>query len=195
MRTIPSADSALAVGTYSTRGRGRRASEQNVDVSARVCSSVSPPPPIAKIVGTVTGASLRALGRRYGSDMEIGYAFSSEEHTPAARVEHAVAAEEAGFTWGLISDHIHPWGRRAGAQPVRLDDDRREPDRDRAVPHRHGRHVPADLLPPGDRGPRRRDLRGARAGAALPRRRHRREPERARDRLAPARTRRARRHA
>jgi coenzyme F420-dependent glucose-6-phosphate dehydrogenase len=41
--------------------------------------------------------------------MEIGYAFSSEEHSPADLVRHARAAEEAGFTFGLISDHIHPW--------------------------------------------------------------------------------------
>ena len=41
--------------------------------------------------------------------MEIGYAFSSEEHSPADLVRHAQAAEEAGFGFGLISDHIHPW--------------------------------------------------------------------------------------
>jgi coenzyme F420-dependent glucose-6-phosphate dehydrogenase len=41
--------------------------------------------------------------------MEIGYAFSSEEHSPADLVRHACAAEEAGLTFGLISDHIHPW--------------------------------------------------------------------------------------
>src|SRR6266576_647066 len=41
--------------------------------------------------------------------MELGYAFSSEEHSPAALVGQARAAEEAGFGFGLISDHIHPW--------------------------------------------------------------------------------------
>jgi coenzyme F420-dependent glucose-6-phosphate dehydrogenase len=41
--------------------------------------------------------------------MELGYAFSSEEHAPADLVRHARAAEEAGFEFGLISDHIHPW--------------------------------------------------------------------------------------
>jgi coenzyme F420-dependent glucose-6-phosphate dehydrogenase len=41
--------------------------------------------------------------------MEIGYAFSSEEHSPVDLVRHARAAEEAGFGFGLISDHIHPW--------------------------------------------------------------------------------------
>jgi G6PDH family F420-dependent oxidoreductase len=41
--------------------------------------------------------------------MEIGYAFSSEEHSPPDLVRHARAAEEVGFSFGLISDHIHPW--------------------------------------------------------------------------------------
>ena len=41
--------------------------------------------------------------------MELGYALSSEEHSPADLVQHARAAEEAGFEFGLISDHIHPW--------------------------------------------------------------------------------------
>jgi G6PDH family F420-dependent oxidoreductase len=41
--------------------------------------------------------------------VEIGYAFSSEEHTPLDLVRNARAAEEAGFTFGLISDHYHPW--------------------------------------------------------------------------------------
>ena len=41
--------------------------------------------------------------------MEIGYALSSEEHSPSDLVRHARAAEEAGLTFGLISDHIHPW--------------------------------------------------------------------------------------
>lgn len=41
--------------------------------------------------------------------MEFGYALSSEEHAPLDLVRNARAAEEAGFTFGLISDHIHPW--------------------------------------------------------------------------------------
>jgi coenzyme F420-dependent glucose-6-phosphate dehydrogenase len=41
--------------------------------------------------------------------VELGYAFSSEEHSPADLIGHARAAEEAGFGFGLISDHIHPW--------------------------------------------------------------------------------------
>ncbi len=49
--------------------------------------------------------------------MEIGYALSSEEHSPAALVEHAVAAESAGFTFALISDHFHPWIDRQGESP------------------------------------------------------------------------------
>jgi coenzyme F420-dependent glucose-6-phosphate dehydrogenase len=41
--------------------------------------------------------------------VELGYALSAEEHAPADLVRNARAAEEAGFGFGLISDHIHPW--------------------------------------------------------------------------------------
>jgi coenzyme F420-dependent glucose-6-phosphate dehydrogenase len=46
--------------------------------------------------------------------VELGYALSSEEHAPADLVRHARLAEEAGFGFGLISDHIHPWVDRQG---------------------------------------------------------------------------------
>jgi coenzyme F420-dependent glucose-6-phosphate dehydrogenase len=49
--------------------------------------------------------------------VELGYAMSSEEHAPADLVQHARLAEEAGFTFGLISDHIHPWIDRQGHSP------------------------------------------------------------------------------
>jgi G6PDH family F420-dependent oxidoreductase len=49
--------------------------------------------------------------------MEIGYALSSEEHEPLDLVRHAVAAEEAGFEFALISDHYHPWVDRQGHSP------------------------------------------------------------------------------
>ena len=49
--------------------------------------------------------------------MELGYAFSSEEHGPLDLVGHARAAEEAGFSFGLISDHYHPWIPRQGHSP------------------------------------------------------------------------------
>lgn len=48
---------------------------------------------------------------------EFGYALSSEEHGPAELVANAVAAEEAGFTFALISDHIHPWIERHPHSP------------------------------------------------------------------------------
>jgi coenzyme F420-dependent glucose-6-phosphate dehydrogenase len=40
---------------------------------------------------------------------ELGYALSAEEHGPGALVQNAVRAEETGFTFALVSDHIHPW--------------------------------------------------------------------------------------
>ncbi|MFP5343624.1 MAG: TIGR03557 family F420-dependent LLM class oxidoreductase [Candidatus Limnocylindria bacterium] len=48
---------------------------------------------------------------------EFGYALSSEEHGPSELVANAVAAEEAGFTFALISDHIHPWIERHPHSP------------------------------------------------------------------------------
>jgi G6PDH family F420-dependent oxidoreductase len=42
----------------------------------------------------------------------IGYALSSEEHGPRDLVRNARRAEEAGFSFALISDHFHPWIER-----------------------------------------------------------------------------------
>jgi G6PDH family F420-dependent oxidoreductase len=49
--------------------------------------------------------------------VELGYALSSEEHRPRDLVRHAAAAEEAGFTFALISDHFHPWTDTQGQSP------------------------------------------------------------------------------
>src|SRR5262245_46382645 len=46
--------------------------------------------------------------------MEIGYALSSEEHSPLDLVRYAKMAEDAGFDFALISDHYHPWIERQG---------------------------------------------------------------------------------
>jgi G6PDH family F420-dependent oxidoreductase len=48
---------------------------------------------------------------------EIGYALSCEEQGPAQLVRNAVRAEEAGFSFALISDHYHPWTDRQGQSP------------------------------------------------------------------------------
>jgi G6PDH family F420-dependent oxidoreductase len=48
---------------------------------------------------------------------EIGNALSSEEHTPGDLVKNARRAEEAGFTFALISDHFHPWIDHQGHSP------------------------------------------------------------------------------
>jgi coenzyme F420-dependent glucose-6-phosphate dehydrogenase len=50
-------------------------------------------------------------------DVELGYAISSEEHRPLALVRNAAKAEEAGFTFALVSDHFHPWIDRQGESP------------------------------------------------------------------------------
>ncbi|HWP91180.1 MAG TPA: TIGR03557 family F420-dependent LLM class oxidoreductase [Thermodesulfobacteriota bacterium] len=49
--------------------------------------------------------------------IEIGYALSSEEHAPNDLVKYSRRAEEAGFTFALISDHYHPWIDRQGNSP------------------------------------------------------------------------------
>ncbi|HEU5098884.1 MAG TPA: TIGR03557 family F420-dependent LLM class oxidoreductase, partial [Roseiflexaceae bacterium] len=49
--------------------------------------------------------------------VKLGYAMSSEEHTPNDLVRHARLAEEAGFTFALISDHFHPWVDAQGHSP------------------------------------------------------------------------------
>jgi G6PDH family F420-dependent oxidoreductase len=49
--------------------------------------------------------------------VEIGYAISSEEHLPNDIVRHARMAEDAGFSYALISDHYHPWIDAQGHSP------------------------------------------------------------------------------
>lgn len=48
---------------------------------------------------------------------ELGYALSSEEHGPNDLVTYAKKAEDAGFTFALISDHFHPWLDKQGNSP------------------------------------------------------------------------------
>lgn len=48
---------------------------------------------------------------------QFGYFLSSEEHSPRSLVEQAVAAEQAGFSSVMISDHFHPWIDRQGESP------------------------------------------------------------------------------
>ncbi len=51
------------------------------------------------------------------SALEVGYKLSSEEFGPLELVRLARRAEEAGFRFGLISDHFHPWTDRQGQSP------------------------------------------------------------------------------
>src|SRR5205085_11322777 len=50
----------------------------------------------------------------HAARIELGYALSSEEHTPNALVRAAQRAQAAGFTFALISDHYHPWVDQQG---------------------------------------------------------------------------------
>ena len=49
--------------------------------------------------------------------MQLGYKLSSEEFGPRELVDNARQAEEAGFTFALISDHFHPWVQAQGHSP------------------------------------------------------------------------------
>ena len=49
--------------------------------------------------------------------MKIGYSLSSEETTPKDLVRYAVRAEQAGFSFALISDHFHQWLTLQGQSP------------------------------------------------------------------------------
>jgi coenzyme F420-dependent glucose-6-phosphate dehydrogenase len=49
--------------------------------------------------------------------VKLGYALSSEEHRPLDLVRHAQLAEEAGFSFALVSDHFHPWVDGQGQSP------------------------------------------------------------------------------
>ncbi|MCA9874776.1 MAG: TIGR03557 family F420-dependent LLM class oxidoreductase [Anaerolineales bacterium] len=48
---------------------------------------------------------------------KLGYALSSEEHSPNDLVRFAQRAEEVGFEFALISDHYHPWVSAQGQSP------------------------------------------------------------------------------
>jgi coenzyme F420-dependent glucose-6-phosphate dehydrogenase len=48
---------------------------------------------------------------------EFGFTLSSEEFGPRDLVRLATRAEEAGFTFALISDHYHPWTDQQGHSP------------------------------------------------------------------------------
>jgi coenzyme F420-dependent glucose-6-phosphate dehydrogenase len=48
---------------------------------------------------------------------ELGYSLSSEEHGATFLIDSARRAEEAGFSFALISDHYHPWTDQQGQSP------------------------------------------------------------------------------
>src|SRR5215216_6511324 len=48
---------------------------------------------------------------------DLGYCLTSELHGPRELVEHTRLAEQAGFRFGLISDHYHPWISIQGHSP------------------------------------------------------------------------------
>jgi G6PDH family F420-dependent oxidoreductase len=59
----------------------------------------------------------RAWPQHRTSQVEIGYKLSCEEHSPSALVRYARQAEDAGFTFAMLSDHYHPWIAQQGQSP------------------------------------------------------------------------------
>jgi G6PDH family F420-dependent oxidoreductase len=57
------------------------------------------------------------MSQRPDVAVEIGYTLSSEEFGPRDLIGFARDAEGAGFRYGLISDHYHPWIDRQGQSP------------------------------------------------------------------------------
>jgi G6PDH family F420-dependent oxidoreductase len=51
------------------------------------------------------------------SEIAIGYKLSCEEHSPVDLVRYARQAEDAGFTFAMLSDHYHPWTAEQGQSP------------------------------------------------------------------------------
>jgi coenzyme F420-dependent glucose-6-phosphate dehydrogenase len=49
--------------------------------------------------------------------IEIGYKLAGEEQSPSALVCYAKQAEDAGFTFAMLSDHYHPWIAEQGQSP------------------------------------------------------------------------------
>ena len=49
--------------------------------------------------------------------VQLGYKLASEVFGPRALIDNARAAEEAGFSFALISDHFHPWLDAQGQSP------------------------------------------------------------------------------
>ena len=48
---------------------------------------------------------------------ELGYTLSSEEHGSNRLTEMVRLAEDAGFGYSMVSDHVHPWIDRRGYSP------------------------------------------------------------------------------
>jgi G6PDH family F420-dependent oxidoreductase len=59
----------------------------------------------------------RPRPQRATSRVAIGYKLSCEEHSPSALMRYARQAEDAGFTFAMLSDHYHPWIAQQGQSP------------------------------------------------------------------------------
>src|ERR687897_3615275 len=98
-------------------------------------------------------------------NLELGYQLSSEEHPAPDLVGYARRAEEVGFSYAVVSDHLPPLDAQAGPGAVRLDGARRDRAGDETPAARDGRH---DADPAGAALPRRPNSRDRGDPAAGP---------------------------
>ena len=118
--------------------------------------------------------------------VELGYKLSSEEHAPNDLIANARRAEEAGFSFGMISDHYHPWVDKQGQSPFVWSVIGGISQATRRLAIVTGVTCPTVRIHPAIIAQAAATTRHAAARAVHARRRHRREPERAhpRHRLA-----------
>jgi hypothetical protein len=114
--------------------------------------------------------------------LALGYKLSSEEQSPADLVRYAQMAEDTGFEFALISDHYHPWIDRQGQSPFVWSVLGAIAQATRRLVVGTAVTCPTMRLHPAIVAQAAANDRRADARPLLSRRRHRREPERARRR-------------
>lgn len=79
--------------------------------------------PAGQLVGVVERQDIErrlapaAPPRHEAPRVALGYKLSCEEHSPGDLVRYARQAEDAGFTFAMLSDHYHPWIAEQGQSP------------------------------------------------------------------------------
>src|SRR4051812_23081386 len=97
--------------------RGGRGRAPPFDGRARRLDAYPEPVPVVHPQACRYPAMSTAPPARADGGAHIGYSLSTEEHRPEDLVRFAMMAEAAGFEYGSISDHFHPWIDAQGNSP------------------------------------------------------------------------------